>query len=351
MYAIIFVILLVLAFVSTSSPSFLDLSSILYCAVIIAVLFPYIRLIYASAKAGKKGRLAVGILLPVINYAFVIYAMLFSNGTLYKVYFPWYRNTPEIEQLRVRLAPLLSNFEYRQAVNAITLVCIAVTLLLYMIAVVLTPRVPKKQEPGRTAAATPGNLFMTMYPDVADGYKFKELKVFRRADGSAYYTQDDGYKHEGTPVILDREVKRMTSGGAEFRTGLGNVEVGGARIEKVKLSAEARKIHEADPLYKKYVQNGYIACQKNVHFDDATLSAYSRMNYTQQTRFAGLYAYSFQLDYKECREIKTLLDRIAEGITPEQAARTEARAKKISIIFYTIVGILVAAYMLWYYFY
>ena len=237
------------------------------------------------------------------------------------------------------------------AMNPEMLMMIIVMVVAFVIWVVVEMAKDKKKEKtGTKFNYTTGTLFMTLYPCSADQYKYKALKVYRRTDGSAYYTEDDGYKHDGTPVIFAREVKRYSSG-MDLRTGLGNIEVSDARIERVELSPEARKIHEADPLFQKYVRNGQIACRKDVQFSDATLSAYSRMDYSQRTQFASLYAYDYQQDYKVCKGIETLLRRIADGVTPEQAAKVESRSKTVQIVFYTICALFVAAYLFWYYFY
>ena len=99
-------------------------------------------------------------------------------------------------------------------------------------------------------------------------------------------------------------------------------------IEKVVLSEDAQKLFASDPLYRKYAVNGTIRCDNGSEFTDRELATYAGLKSYMQDEYASIIVNQKCLSYEACKEIVTLLDRIQNGIFPDEVKKTEAKRKK-----------------------
>lgn len=125
-------------------------------------------------------------------------------------------------------------------------------------------------------------------------------------------------------------------------------------VEKVELSPEIRGIYAKDPLYRKYAVGGTILCKNEKSLTSGELNTWSKLDPYKQAEYATMLVNQQCLSYEECKEIVTLLDRIQEGIFPEETKRQEESDKKAKTIIYSIlavIGILVALFFIRYHFF
>lgn len=118
-------------------------------------------------------------------------------------------------------------------------------------------------------------------------------------------------------------------------------------VDKVELSPEVCEIYASDPLFRRYVKDRMILCNNGKEYTDAELTAWSRLDYYRQAEYAALLVNSKCIDYGACKDIVTLLNRIHDGMTPDEMRQQQKRGGKMLAglflgLFLLVAGTLVA---------